>query len=371
MIEVVVIGGGIAGCAAALALRERGVAVNLVEAIAPGACATGASAGMLAPQYESAGPSALFDLSIAARAYYPTFVERIEALTGQRLPIRWDGMLVAHLTEREHEAGLEASRWQRAAGQEAEVLEPAEAARIEPHVNPKAISYLWLPREGQVDSQALGPALGAALAAAGVRVVAGKRAARIEVRSGAVEAVVLEDGRTLTADCVVVAAGAWSGTIAGLPRPLPVRPIRGEILKFSPAPARLGPLVAGHRGNYLVPRANGGLIAGSTMDDVGFDQSLTEQGRQKIADGAAALVPALAAAKPAEHWAGLRPITRDRFPILGLEPEIRGLVYATGYGRNGILLGPLAGEIVADLILDGTARHDIRAFAPDRFPAEG
>jgi len=152
MLEVVVIGAGIAGFAAALALWERGAAVTLVEVGRPGGEATGASAGMLAAQYE-AEPGAKYRLGVECRARYPEFIARLEGLSGQALHPRWDGILVANLSQEEHEQAGEAIRWQREVGRQAELLDPGQAAELQPGVSGESVSYIWLPEEGQLDSQ--------------------------------------------------------------------------------------------------------------------------------------------------------------------------------------------------------------------------
>lgn len=369
MLEVVVVGGGIAGAAVALELVERDVAVNLVDAEGPGGAATGASAGMLAPQYESAGPGPLFELTLEARSFHRSFVARLERLSGRSLHARWDGMLVANLSEVERAAAEDDAAWQRAAGQAAEVVDRQDARRIEPSLGTVPASYLWLPGEGQIDSQVLARALPEALHATPARVIIGPRVVALDAAGGRVRGVRLDDGRSLEAEAVVLAAGAWSGTIDGLPRALPVRPVRGHMVRYPPGLATLGPLVATHAGRYLVPRSDGTILAGSTMDEVGFDRSLSEAGLAAVRRSAGELVPALAGAEPAERWADLRPLTADLLPVLGPDPALDGLFYATGYGRNGILLGPLAGRIVADLVTSGRAGPDWTPFSAARFGA--
>ncbi|MEJ2185739.1 MAG: glycine oxidase ThiO [Gemmatimonadota bacterium] len=367
MLETVVIGGGIAGCTTALELWRRGAAVNIVEAERPGAGATGASAGMLAPQYESPGAGPLFRLGVEARDHYAAWVRDTEVLTDDSLHLRPGGMLVANLTPEEHADAENAVRWQRAEGQQAELVDRAEAARLQPGVTDDAVSYLWLPSEAQVDTQHMVGVLAAALAATDIRLITGQRVAAVRTQGAAVRGVRLEDGRELAADRVVLAAGAWSNAVDGLPRHIPLRPVRGEMLRFPPGAVDLSRLVTSHAGRYLVPRVDGSVLAGSTMAEVGFDRTVTEEGVRTIHDGVAQLVPALADRRPSERWADVRPLSDDALPILGPDPELDGLVYATGYGRNGILLGPISGSIVADLVLTGESEHDWRPFSIQRF----
>lgn len=355
------------GCAAALTLDARGAAVNVVEAERPGAAATGASAGMLAPQYESPGAGPFYRLGVTARGTYDDFVSTLEDLSGHHLHLRRDGMLVANATDAEHREATASARWQRAEGQRAEILSAGEAAALQEGLSPDAVSWLWLPDEGQIDTQLLVAALPAALAATSTRVISGVRVDRVLTRGNAVAGVALEDGRTLDADRVVLAAGAWSDRIGGLPGPVPVRPVRGQMLRFPAGSAPLTRLVATHHGRYLVPRHDGSVLSGSTMEEVGHDRTVTEAGAAAIHEGAASLLPRLGDARPAEHWADVRPLSADTFPILGPDPELHGLFYATGGGRNGILLGPISGRVAADLIMDRDPEVDWAPFGIDRF----
>jgi glycine oxidase len=370
MIEVVVVGGGLAGTAVALALVERGAAVNVLDVERPGSAATGASAGMLAPQYESAGRGPLYSVLVESRERYGEFVRRIERLAGVSVGHRRDGMLVANLTAAEHAAAAAMLAWQHAEGQRGELIDGASATRLQPGIAPDIDSWLWLPDEAQVDAQRLADCLTHALSAAGARVLAGRRAVAVESAAGTVTGVRLEDGRVLAADAVVVAAGAWSSVLEGLPHRLRVRPVRGHILRFAAGAAPLKRIVASHAGRYLVPRSDGTVLAGSTMDESGYDRSIDDARLGIVHDACARLLPALRHRRPAEVWADLRPISADGLPVIGPAPGTDGLFYATGYGRNGILIAPAAGEIVARLVLGDTAPGDWRAFAPDRAAAD-
>ncbi|KPK66206.1 MAG: hypothetical protein AMS21_02975 [Gemmatimonas sp. SG8_38_2] len=369
MLEVVVIGSGVAGFSAALALWERGAAVTVVEVGRPGAGATGASAGMLVAQYE-ADPGELFRLDLESRSLYPRYAAKVEELAGCSLHMRWDGMLVANLSQSEHAEAELTVRWQREEGADAELLDPQQAAELQPGVSPNAVSYLWFPDEGQLDSQVLGEALGLAMSRTEIRLIRDNGASEIQSSAGALTGIAMADGRRLDAEAVVLAAGAWSCRIGGVPRPVPVRPVRGQILRYPPGSAGLRRLVASHAGRYLVPRDDGTILAGSTMEEVGFDRSITESGLRTIRESVIELVPALKGMHPTERWAGLRPISADRLPIIGPDPDLAGLFYATGYGRDGILLSPLAGSIVADLATGAEPGFDWHPFRPDRFGAE-
>lgn len=352
MDRVLVVGAGIAGAAVALTLRRRGLGVVVLERRtpddhSPDRTATAASAGMLALQYEAEGDDPLFRMALASRRRHPEFLARLESLTHSDLGLQVEGMLVPSFTPDEEAAASASVAWQRAAGLEAQIVDGREASRLQPGVTAKARSWTWLPDEARLDTQRLAAILPAALEAAGCEVRSEAPASGVSIRADRVTGVALEGGEELAAGRVVVAAGAWSGRLAGLPRPLPVRPVRGQMVRFAPSDApSLRRLVAGHGGCYLVPRPDGGVLAGSTMEDAGFEAGVTEDGLRRITRGAERLVPAAARSRIERRWSGFRPISADGAPILGADPELQGLFYATGYGRNGILLAPEGAEVV-------------------------
>jgi glycine oxidase len=365
--NVIVVGGGIAGCAVAVELALRGVDVTLLEKNQPGVGATGASAGMLAPQYEAHGPDAAFHFGVACKEAYPAFVERLQKLASWEVGFRTDGMLVANRTKEDEKGARRDLAFQEAVGLGGEILPPADARAVHGAVSEDIHSWLWLPQEAQVDTQRLAVALADAVQGAGVKLVRGREVSAIISQGPRVTGVRLSGGETIRAPGVVLAAGAWSGLIDGLPRDLPVRPVRGQILRLLPAAPLPWTLVCDHQGRYLVPRINDTILVGSTMEQVGFDDRVTEGGRELLAEAAASLIPALGDARIVEAWAGLRPISPDSCPILGPDPEMEGLFYATGHGRNGILFAPLTGRAVAELILEGGTEVAWQAFGIGRF----
>ncbi|MDP2954997.1 MAG: glycine oxidase ThiO [Longimicrobiales bacterium] len=366
-VRVLILGGGVAGCATALELADRGAAVTVVDRDQPGTGATGASAGILSPQYEAPGHGHAFRLQCESLALWPGFAERLEGLTGWRVGHRADGFLVANRSREEEDAAREALAWQHELGLEGEILTPGEARRVHSGVSLDLTSWVWLPREQQVDSQRLAVALADAVRGAGGTVLAGRPTAEILTGSGRVTGALLEDGTHLEADRVVVAGGAWSPLLRGLPRPLPVRPVRGQILRLLPEEPPPWPLLADHKGRYLVPRENRTLLVGSTMEEVDYDDGVTDAARAYLTEIAMELFPSLEGARVVERWAGLRPMTPDTQPVLGPDPALEGLVYATGFGRNGILLAPLAARAAAELALEGSSTVDWRPWSVERF----
>lgn len=365
--KVIVIGGGISGCAVAMELSVSGAQVTLVEKDQPGTGATGASAGMLCPQYETHSDDPAFRFAVANKEAYPAFVERIETLSAWEVGLRTDGMLVANRSPAEEHQAREDLRFQAEIGLPGEILPPAEARGIHGALSTDVHSWLWLPTEAQVDSQRLAVGLADAVQGAGVNLVRSVPVEAVVTVGSRVTGIRLSDGRALEASAVVLAAGAWSPNLDGLPRALPVRPVRGQILRLKPREPLPWTLVTDHGGRYLVPRVNGTVLVGSTMEEVGFDDRTTEEGREVLSEAATSLIPVLADATIIEAWAGLRPISADNLPILGPDPEVEGLFYATGAGRNGILFAPLTGKVVSDLVLDRASQVPWEEFRIGRF----
>ncbi len=363
--KVIVVGGGIAGCTVALALRRRGSEAVLVDVPGLDGAATPASAGMVAPLYETDPAEPTFGLGVESRARYPGFLASVNELAGGDVALEDGGMLVANLCSAEDGEAAMLAESLRAKGHTAEILAAAEAARLEPSVARDARSFLWLPNAVRVDCRRLLDALRQACLASGVDAVDG-RAAGVLARGERARGVRLEDGRTAEGDGVVVAAGCWSGRLDGLPGRIPVRPIRGQMLRLEAENLPGGPLLADHAGRYLVPRP-GGALAGSTMEEAGYAADVTASGEAAIREAVGRLCPAAAAAPVTESWAGLRPVSEDGRPVVGPDPRLQGLHYATGYGRAGILLAPLLADAVADLALGSEPEIAWEALSIDRF----
>lgn len=369
--RVLVVGGGIAGCTVALELRERGAEVLLLsgpEDPASRGAATGASAGMLAPGYEASEASSLYGLGVEARDRYPEFLARLASLGGGEVPRLATGMLVAWRSPQEGREAAGRATWQERAGQRSRLLEPREARRLEPALDPEALGCLWLPDAAVVDSQRLVRGLPSAVEGSGATVLRGRKARALLSERGRVTGIETGDGERLEGELCVLAAGAWSAGLEGLPRRLPVRPVKGEILRVRP-PAGEAPerILAGFHGRYLAPRSDGSLLVGSTMEESGFDPAATPAGADRLREVLASLAPRLVASPTEAHWAGLRPVSSDGRPILGPEPLLEGLHYATGYGRNGILLSPRLAPVVADLALGRDPEAGWEALGVGRF----
>lgn len=348
--DVIVVGGGLIGRWVAWAVAATQGRVVLIEAQRPGA-ASPVGAGMLAPSVErTAGVAQTF--LVAARDRYPDEVAALAEATGITVPLALDGILDIAADE------TDAARRQAAARGDTRWLSADDVRQLDPgYAAPWGAA--WHTHDGAVDPLPMLAALDAALAAAvRIRRVSG------EVAALRPDGVTLRDGTRLDAPTTVLCGGTWSGTVAGLTRPIPVFPIRGQMLDLPSRPVRL---VAYGAGGYLVPRADGRTYVGATMEDVGFDASVTDEGAQYLRTVAATLAPALAGVAPIRHAAALRPMTPDHLPLLGPDPDLPGRWYACGHGRNGILLAPLTGRVVAAALSGRPLPYDLSPFSPARF----
>jgi glycine oxidase len=363
-VKVVIVGGGIMGMSVAIDLATLGDDVTVLEKSIPGAEASSAAAGMLAPQLEVLGPGPLLELCLRSRELYPDWVRRLQALTEVDVGYRECGTLEVASSE-EHCSELDATcRWQRNLGLECELLDDAAVRRLEPQLAPSH-GALHLPEDHQVDPPRLMRALPIAAARVGARIRRGQVNGLVE-EGGRICGVDV-DGDRLEADAVVIAAGSWSSLVPGARiAPRTVLPMRGQMLELHTRLPVLERTVAGG-GVYLVPRADGRLVAGSTQELVGFDKSVTAGGVAGILSGALKLCPALAGAELHATWAGFRPWTEDALPVMGAGP-LPGLWLATGHFRNGILLAPITALLISQQLRQKPTEVDMTPFRYARFP---
>lgn len=350
MTEVLVVGGGLVGLATARAAARAGAHVTILQASRPGE-ASRVGAGMLAPSVERASGAAQA-FAEAARDAYPAWLAALADETGMPIPLDRGGVLEVATDDADagaRRAGLGGdSRWLTA--DDVRAMDPGFSA---------AHGAVLHPRDGAVDPVPLMAALERSCDAS-------PRISRIAGTAVALtpDGVRLDDGRSLSADAVVVAAGAWSGLLALGTRPVPVAPMRGQMLDLRSSAVRH---VAYGAGGYVVPRTRGVTYVGATMEDVGFDAGTTPDGQRHLLAVAAALSPGMERAPIVRHAAALRPMTPDHQPILGPDPDLPARWYACGHSRNGILLGPLTGEIVGAGALGQAPSHDLTAFSVARF----
>ncbi len=350
--DAVIVGGGVIGLACAWRAARRGARVAVVERAQPPAGATRVAAGMLAPVGELAfGEPELLKMNLAAAELYPDFVAELERASGISTGYRRDGALHIALDRDEAAELRRVHELQRSLGLGAEWLPPRRCRELEPGLTPSFNGGVHAPEEGSIDPRALAAALLAALESEqGVEVLTGTEVEAALFDGERIAGVRTEGGEELRASAVVLAAGAWSGWVQWLPeraRP-PVRPVKGQILELR---SREGvPLcrriVASER-IYLVPRPDGRLIAGATVEEQGFDTTVTAGGVHELLREAYRLLPEVAEMELIEATAGLRPGTPDNLPRIG-PSGVDGLLWATGHYRNGILLAPLAANLLAE-----------------------
>lgn len=367
MHDVIVIGGGVIGCAISWRLAQAGVKVLVLERAIPGAEASSAAGGILAAQEESTGPGPLTELCLASRARFGRVAAELRDETGMDIGHRETGLVVACFTAEEETRAERRYAWQRDAGMRLQWLRGAELIAAEPGLGPLVKAGLSFPDDGQLEPRQYLKALALAAARAGATFATGAYVRRVVHEGGRVAGVETESGMHHSRH-VVVAAGSWSSLVEGATlAPRAVRPMRGQIAQLETRPALVrGTITA--VGGYLVGRADGRVLAGSTMEHAGYDKHVTASGLRHVLDLAIRLAPALGEAPVTDTWANFRPVTSDELPLLGQAgPE--GLLLATGHFRNGILLSAVTAEIIRDLVTRGTTPHDLRPFAAGRFHA--
>jgi glycine oxidase len=360
--DVLVVGGGAVGAATARALAAAGRRVRLLRPAAPlPGEASRAAAGKLAAQVETTLDDPVFTLGVAGRAYYRREAEALREATGIDIGFQQRGILQVATESSQVERFKDKVAWQRQAAESADVLTPEEVAEGWPWLDP-GYGAFWAPEDGSLHPDRLVEALLADAMRLGAEVVE-DTVTSLWQEGAAMQGVLGRDRHS--AGVVVIAAGAWSGRIAGLPRPLSVEPVRGQLLAWPWPEGQPAATVYGDR-CYLMER-DGELIAGATMEHAGFDAGVSEASAAAMLARVEQLAPRLDGVPPARRWAGLRPGTPDAMPIIGQEPRLPGLWYATGHGRNGILLAGITGELIAQAI-GGEALPDAAlAFRPERF----
>jgi glycine oxidase len=344
--------------------------VTVFDKSAAGSGASYAAAGMLAVCAEAEpGERDLVVLGRQSQALWPEFAAELETTTGLVIDLRSEGTLVVAMTAAERARVTHHLAYQQSLALPVEWISAADARQREPLLAPGLVGAVWSPQDHQVDNRKLVAALRIAASRAGVSVREHAAVHRLLIKKDRVVGVVLDDDSEINADVVVVAAGAWSRGIEGLPQALrpPVRPVKGQMiaLQMDPRTPSITHVIRAHN-VYMVPRRDGRLIIGATTEEKGFDATLTCGGVLALLEAAWRLVPSVEELPITEMWVGHRPGSRDDAPILGRGP-IDGLVYATGHHRNGILLAPVTASMIARLVLEGVADPTITPFCLERF----
>jgi glycine oxidase len=359
-VKVTIAGAGVIGCAIAYELASRGAHVRVLDARGPGGGATRASAGILAPYIEGHDP-ALRQMGVRSLALYDEFLDRVSRDGDVEVEYERRGTLQVALTLDEANRLKRTARSFGDAGIEHGLLDSGEVRRREPALTAEAIAGLETPEQGYVAPGDLTRALAAAAMRLGATFDIGSALA---VESGAAARLRTASG-VIESDVVILAAGSWSTGIDGVRPAEAVKPIRGQLLQLR-LPQRPATHVVWGDDCYLVSRRDGVVLAGATVEDVGFDERATAVAVRQLLRASMRLMPSLCDAVFEEVRVGLRPMTRDELPAIGASSTMPHVFYATGHYRNGVLLAPLTAMLMADLVLNGRVDEDLSSVRPDR-----
>ena len=362
--EVIIAGGGLIGGAIALELALAGLRVAIFEKGDPGREASWASAGILSPAPENPATIPLVPLGKASMALYPDFISRVEEISGQDVGFRAQGTLEALFsrdTARELSTHVALHHgW----GLRAEAISAEDARELEPALSPELEAAVLRPDEASVDNRSLTHAVLEAAKKSGVEIFAQREVQGIWREKQRCTGLLLTNEK-VSAVWTVIAAGSFSANIAGVNTYAPVRPAKGQMISLRTERAKIERVLWSDK-IYLVPRNDGRILAGATVEYVGFDKNVTAGGLEKIISGALELAPDLAHARVEETWAGLRPDSPDHLPILG-PTDIDGLLIATGHFRSGILLTPITARLIREWVTQQSASVDWERFSPLRY----
>ena len=358
------------GLTIARALAHRGAGeICLIERASLGHEASFAAAGMLAPQAEANSQDDFFRLACQSRDLYPDFASSLYDETGIDVELDTTGTLYMALTYHDLVEIERRYEWQTAAGLEVEKLTASQALELEPCISQSVRGALRFPRDLQVENRRLLSALANSVAKLGVTVLSGTTVESVKIERDEVRGVHTLRG-FISCPNVVVAAGTWSSLLKlsqpSEKRAMMVDPVRGQMISFDARPQLTRHVIYSPRG-YIVPRRDGRLLAGSTSEHAGFAKQVTAGGISAILQHAQEISPSVSALPIVDTWAGLRPRAPDSLPVLGPCDEIGGLFYATGHYRNGILLAPVTGELIAEAVVTGVSSPLLGPFSPSRF----
>jgi glycine oxidase len=368
--DVVIVGGGVIGCSIAYCLALAGASVVVLERQRLAAGASGVAAGMLAPQVEAPFADAFFELCLLGRAEHAQLAVEIRDAADLDVEYRATGILRVARTEAERADLQRQMRWQTERGLKAEWIESDDLGRCEPLLAGVAgkllAGGLWLPDEAQVRGPRLVHGLATAASRRGARFLEGTWAVQLSTDGDRVVGVVTPTGM-VQGGAVVLAGGVWSPDIAAsVGLQLPVVPVKGQIVSLRGLDRTPEHVIWGGE-CYLVPRPDGEIVLGATEEEGNYDARPTLAGLHALTDAALEVVPAAGGLVVDGAWAGLRPAAPDRRPIIGWAPGVRGLMLATAHYRNGVLLGPLTGRLVARELLSGERAAELEPFALERF----
>ena len=336
-------------------LARAGMAVTLLERGGLGQEASWAGGGIISPLYPWRYNEAVTRLAHWSQAAYPQLANDIYSESG--IDPEWiqNGLLILDSDEQQ-----EAGRWAAQFDVHCEVVKPARAQELEPQLEAVSSDGIWLPDVAQVRNPRLVKAMRGSLAHYGVKLLEQAEVDSLQIKQGHISGVRV-DGKGIAASKVIITCGAWSaGLLQQLGIRLQIKPVRGQMLLFLARPGLLSRIVLS-KDRYVIPRRDGRVLVGSTLEDVGFNKSTTAQAREALIAEAKRLIPALAKCEVEHHWAGLRPASPDGIPYIYKDRQIDGLYVNTGHFRNGVVLGPASARLMADIVL---GREPILATKP-------
>jgi glycine oxidase len=364
--DVAIAGGGLIGGAVALELAQAGLSVALFEKGQPGREASWASAGILSPAPETPGMIPMVPLGQASMALYPSFAANVEEISGQSVGLRSFGTLDA-LFSRDATRDLSTLiALHHGLGLKAEPLRPEEARELEPALSPDVEAAALRPDEASIDNRALTKAVLRAAEESGAQIFADHEVAAIWREAGRCAGLKLRN-QNVPAKWTIIAAGCFSANIDGVAAYAPVRPAKGQMVSLRADELKIERVLWSEK-VYLVPRNDGRILAGATVEYVGFDRHVTAGAVQKVLSAAIELAPGLANARIEETWAGLRPDSPDHLPILG-PTDLDGVLIATGHFRSGVLLTPITARLLREWITEHRVSVDWDRLNPMRFAA--
>lgn len=349
MNECLVVGGGVVGMLTALELANNSLNVTLIEREAVGQESSWAGGGILSPLYPWRYPPAVRQLASWSQQHFPLFFEKLHLSTELDPEFTRNGLLIMEPNDTER-AQLWADQYQ----QELYFLNAAQTLEIEPKISKLLPTpSIWLPQVGQVRNPRLSKALKVALVEhPRIRLREKIDISGLQIQNNRVTGVKTSSNGLLSADLVVICAGAWSAILLQETGFQPkIKPVRGQMLMFKANPNLLSRIVLAN-GHYLIPRRDGRILAGSTMEETGFDKSTTEDARQEIFNAAISIIPTLKQYPIEKHWAGLRPGSPSGIPYIGEHPFVKGLFLNTGHFRNGVVMSLGSARLLADLLLE-------------------
>jgi glycine oxidase len=354
--DIIIVGGGISGMLSAWYLAQEGASVRVLDRQQPGQESSWAGGGIISPLYPWRYAEPVNRLAHWSQDHYAALAEELREVSGIDPEYLDSGLLMPGLAEAEF---AQAQQWAADYGADLQILSEAELGHIQAGICPPEGQHLWLPAVAQVRNPRLVKALHGALLKLGVQVLADHPVSELSLQAGRLQGVMVGD-RLLHADKVALCAGAWTDQIQGH-QPTGIYPVRGQMLLFQADPDLLSRIIlAGD--TYLIPRKDGKILAGSTMERVGFDKATTSDARADLIQRACALLPALADCPVIHHWAGLRPGNDSGIPCISAHPGIDGLFINAGQYRNGVVTGPASARLLSDLLLQRAPILDPSAY---------